>query len=119
MKIIIKLEEAGILLLSVYLYTFLGYPVWLFLALFLAPDIGMLGYLVNSRVGAFTYNIFHHKGIAILLYLAGFYLNQPVIQLTGIIMLGHSSFDRILGYGLKYKDNFKNTHLGTIGKGSA
>jgi len=116
MKLSLQLEEAAMLLLSVYLYTFLGYPVWLFLALFLAPDIGMLGYLVNSRVGAFTYNIFHHKGIAILLYLAGFYLNQPVMQLTGIIMFGHSSFDRLLGYGLKYPDSFKHTHLGQIGK---
>lgn len=116
MKLSLQLEEAAMLLLSVYLYTFLGYPVWLFLALFLAPDIGMLGYLVNSRVGAFTYNIFHHKGIAILLYLAGFYLNQPVMQLTGIIMFGHSSFDRLLGYGLKYSDSFKHTHLGQIGK---
>lgn len=116
MKLLLQLEEAAMLLLSVYLYTFLGYPVWLFLALFLSPDIGMLGYLVNSRIGAFTYNIFHHKGIAILLYLAGFYLNQPVMQLTGIIMFGHSSFDRLFGYGLKYSDSFKHTHLGQIGK---
>jgi len=103
-------------LLSVYLYKFLGYPVWLFAALFFSPDIGILGYLINARIGAITYNIFHHKGIAILLYLAGFYLNQPVMQLIGIIMFGHSSFDRILGYGLKYISNFKTTHLGMIGK---
>jgi len=76
----------------------------------------MLGYLIITRIGAFTYNILHHKGIAILIYLAGFYFNQPVMQLTGIIIFAHSSFDRILGYGLKYNDDFKNTHLGIIGK---
>ena len=75
MKLILQLEEAGMVLLSVYLYKFLGYPVWLFAALFFSPDIGILGYLINARIGAITYNIFHHKGIAILLYLAGFYLN--------------------------------------------
>jgi hypothetical protein len=31
-------------------------------------------------------------------------------------MLGHSSADRILGYGLKYSDSFHHTHLGWIGR---
>ena len=35
-------------------------------------------------------------------------------MLAGIILFGHSSFDRILGYGLKYTDSFKNTHLGSL-----
>lgn len=32
------------------------------------------------------------------------------------ILFGHSAMDRIFGYGLKFNDNFKNTHLGWIGK---
>ena len=116
MKLIIQIEEAAMLLLSVYLFSSLSNPWWLFGVLFLAPDIGMLGYLINTKAGAFTYNILHHKGIAILLYLAGIYFNQPIMQLIGLVMFGHSSFDRLLGYGLKYGDNFKNTHLGTLGK---
>src|SRR5258706_15192984 len=102
MKLIIQIEEAAMLLLSVYLFNSLSYPWWLFGVLFLAPDIGMLGYLINTKAGAFTYNILHHKGIAILLYLAGIYFNQPIMQLIGLVMFGHSSFDRVLGYGLKY-----------------
>ena len=31
-------------------------------------------------------------------------------------LFGHSSFDRIMGYGLKHEDAFQNTHLGKIGK---
>lgn len=31
-------------------------------------------------------------------------------------LLGHSSFDRVLGYGLKHEDAFQNTHLGRIGR---
>ena len=115
MKNLLRLEEGAMILLAVYLYKFLGYPVWLFAVLFLAPDIGMIGYLLNTRIGAFTYNLLHHKGIAIILYLAGFYFNQPVLQLIGIIIFAHSSFDRILGYGLKYGDSFKHTHLGILG----
>ena len=31
-------------------------------------------------------------------------------------LLGHSSFDRVLGYDLKHEDAFQNTHLGRIGR---
>jgi hypothetical protein len=41
--------------------------------------------------------------------------NQP-LQLTGLILFGHSSMDRVLGYGMKYSDSFQHTHLGMIGK---
>jgi hypothetical protein len=31
-------------------------------------------------------------------------------------MFSHAAFDRMLGYGLKYEQGFRHTHLGTIGK---
>jgi len=116
MKTLLKIEEALLFALAIYLNSFLNYPTWLYWALFLTPDISLLGYLVNTRVGAFTYNLFHHKGIAVAFYIGGMYLQNEPLQFTGLLLLGHSSFDRILGYGLKYPDNFKNTHLGLIGK---
>ena len=114
MKNIIKLEELMMFLLSVYLFSFLDYAWWLYLMLILAPDIGMLGYLINTSVGATTYNLFHHKGIAIIVGFAGFWWLIPELQLAGIILFSHSSMDCILGYGLKFSDNFKHTHLGNI-----
>ncbi|HMQ79349.1 MAG TPA: DUF4260 domain-containing protein [Ignavibacteria bacterium] len=116
MKNILKLEELLMLALAIYLFTFLDYNWWLFAAFFLAPDLGMLGYLANAKIGAFTYNITHHKGIAIASYLSGTFFDIPVLMFAGLILFAHSSFDRVLGYGLKYSDNFKNTHLGTIGR---
>src|SRR5882724_5103178 len=117
MKTTIKLEEAGMLLLSIYLYyTTLHYNGWLFWALFLLPDLSMLGYLANARVGAFIYNLFYHKGVVILIYIAGLWTHSEPLQLTGLVLFGHSSFDRIQGYGLKYSDAFTSTHLGKIGK---
>ena len=38
----------------------------------------------------------------------------PEFQLPGIILFGHASMDRIFGYGLKFSDNFKHTHLGNL-----
>ncbi len=116
MKNIIKLEELFMLILALYMFSLLNYSWWLFAVLFLAPDIGMLGYLVNTKTGAFTYNLLHHKGLAIVIYLIGIYGNIPVLMFAGILLFAHSSFDRILGYGLKYSDNFKSTHLGNLGK---
>lgn len=116
MKNVLRVEEAFMLGLAIYLNSYLPFAGWVFWALFLLPDIGMLGYLVNPKVGAFTYNLFHHKGLAIAVYLAGYFLIIHEITLAGVVLFGHSSFDRIFGYGLKYSDNFKNTHLGWLGK---
>lgn len=116
MKNLIRLEEAFMLALAIYLNTFLSFAPWLYWILFLAPDIGMIGYIVNSRLGAFTYNLLHHKGIAVACYLIGIHFANEPLQFIGLLLFGHSAFDRMLGYGLKYADSFHNTHLGWIGK---
>ncbi|WP_029036720.1 DUF4260 domain-containing protein [Salinimicrobium xinjiangense] len=116
MKTTLKLEELAMLLLGIYGFGFLPYEWWWFLVLFLAPDLGMIGYAFGNKAGAFLYNLFHHKGVAILIYLAGFFFLIPALQLVGIILFSHAAFDRMLGYGLKYEKGFKYTHLGPIGK---
>ncbi len=116
MQKVIKVEEVFMFVIAIWAYSQLHFSWWLFMVLILLPDIGMIGYLFNSKVGAITYNICHHKGLAIVIFLIGFYIHIPVIQLIGIILYGHASMDRIFGYGLKYFDNFKHTHLGIIGK---
>ncbi len=116
MKTILKLEELAQMILGIYIFSLLSLSWWWFIALFFAPDIGMLGYLFNNKVGAWFYNIFHHKGLAIVLYLVGVYLKLEILQVVGIIVFSHSAFDRFMGYGLKWERGFKYTHLGEIGK---
>jgi len=115
MKLTLKIEELAQFILGIFLFSQLDYAWWWFAALLLTPDIGMLGYLINAKIGAFTYNVFHHKAIAITLGLLGYYLNNPAVMLIAVILFSHAAFDRIFGYGLKYTDSFKNTHLGKIG----
>lgn len=114
MKLTLRSEEFLMFLLSMYLFSLLDFSWWWYPALLLLPDIGMVGYLLNPYWGAVIYNIFHHKGIALLLYFLGAALANPFILLAGIILFGHSCMDRMLGFGLKYSDSFKHTHLGTI-----
>ena len=116
MKTTLKIEEFGLFLFGIYLFNQLDYAWWWFLVLILAPDLSMIGYVFGNRSGAFLYNLFHHKAIAIALYLAGIYSSNNLIQLTGIILFAHSSIDRMMGYGLKHETGFKFTHLGEIGK---
>ena len=116
MKNLLKIEELAMFVLGIFLFGLLGYQWWWFLVLLLAPDLSMIGYAFGNRAGAFAYNLFHHKGLAILFYFMGMYFSIPLCQLAGIILFSHASMDRIFGYGLKYDKGFKYTHLGEIGK---
>lgn len=116
MNSLLKLEEVGQFLLAILIFANLDYAWWVFPTCILLPDLSMLGYLVSPKIGALLYNFFHHKLTAILIFALGTSLNTPIPILTGIILFGHSAMDRIFGYGLKYNDDFKHTHLGKIGK---
>ena len=89
---------------------------WFYLLMLIGPDISMLGYLAGPRAGAFTYNIFHHKAVAIALFFLGFITQSWIWQVIGVVLFGHSALDRIFGYGLKYTSSFSDTHLGKIGQ---
>ena len=102
--------------LCIYALYLLHADWWWYILLAVGPDISMLGYLGGNITGAASYNLFHHKGIAIAIFVAGLLLPGVALQLAGIVLFGHSSMDRMLGYGLKLKDGFKHTHLGMIGK---
>lgn len=116
MKALIRLENAALFILSIYLFSRLGFSCWWFPALLFLPDLSMAGYVFGNKTGAVVYNLFHHQGTAVLIYLAGIYTEHDILQLTGIILFAHSVTDRFFGYGLKYFSGFKDTHLGRIGK---
>lgn len=116
MKLLIKLEELGLfgICMFVLLSMDMGVPWWLYILLFFAPDIGMLGYLINTRVGAVTYNFFHHRLTASIALFLGIWMCNDYWLMAGLILFAHAAFDRVLGYGLKYPDSFKHTSAGYI-----
>ncbi|MBP6311924.1 MAG: DUF4260 domain-containing protein [Flavobacteriales bacterium] len=131
MKNLLRFEElAQFALCFVVLFTN-DVPWWCYVLLFIGPDIGMIGYLINTKVGAFAYNLLHHKAVALAFVVAGLPGQFEIVNLVqldmgdpwmnplvaiGIILYGHASMDRIFGYGLKFNDSFHHTHLGWIGK---
>jgi hypothetical protein len=100
MKILIKLEELAQFLFSIYLFSLLPYAWWVFPLFIFAPDVSLIGLLAGKRVGAITYNLIHHKAVALTAYMLGNLLGIPLLSLVGVLLFGHSSFDRMAGLQL-------------------
>lgn len=114
-KTLLILEETLLFAGSVILFGLItGYSWWMYALLFFLPDVSFVAYLINTKAGAFFYNLLHHKGVMIGLILLGYFAQISILLAVGIVFFGHSCFDRIFGYGLKYGDDFKHTHLGRI-----
>jgi len=107
----LRIEEATLLLLTLFAYQHLHYSWLLFALLFLTPDLFMLGYLANTRVGAATYNLAHTLTLPLTLLLASYIQHWHLALELALIWTAHIAFDRLLGYGLKYPTYFKDTHL--------
>ena len=113
---ILRIESVAIFLAGVVLYlTMNGDPLWL-LPLLLAPDLSMVGYLGGPRLGAVTYNLVHNLALALIALAVGWFAGLAPLALIGAILVAHVGMDRSLGYGLKLPTDFKDTHLGRIGR---
>ncbi len=108
---LLHLEGASIFLLAFYFYYSGHYSRWLFVILFLAPDLFMLGYLKDAKWGSATYNLVHTVTGPLLLLLIARLLRAPLYIPYALIWLAHIGLDRMRGYGLKYPKFFKDTYL--------
>lgn len=113
---LLRLEGLAVAVLSAVLYARTGASWWLFAALWLAPDLSMLGYLGGSCRGARSYNSVHSYVLPGVLALSALLLHVPALLPPALIWINHIGVDRLMGYGLKYSDGFGWTHLGRLGK---
>lgn len=110
-RVLIRLEGGAAFALAVALYDHHGDAWWLFLLLFLAPDLSMVGFLAGSRAGAMLYNLVHTYMWPAALGGYGVMTDGPLLVSLALIWLAHIGLDRLLGFGLKYETGFKDTHL--------
>ena len=113
-SILLRIEEAALLILPIVAYQHLHYSWPLFALLFLAPDLFMLGYLANVRLGAAAYNLVHTLTLPLILLLTGYIKHWQLPSAIALIWVAHIAIDRLLGFGLKYPTFFKDTHLQRI-----
>ena len=106
--VLLRVEGAVVLAASLLLY---GGSWALFAALFLVPDLSMLGYLVGPRAGALAYNAFHTHAPPGVLAAFGVLTGGDTALFVALVWFAHIGFDRMVGYGLKYPTGFFDTHL--------
>ncbi len=116
-KILLRLEGLTLFAGMVLLYWIWGGSWWVFVILFLAPDLSFIAYLADPRTGAIVYNAAHSYMAPVALLTTGFATGEPLTLSLAMIWLAHIGIDRALGYGLKYQAGFGFTHLGRIGRG--
>jgi hypothetical protein len=104
-------EGAAAFVAGTLLYAHAGGDWLLFLPVLLLPDVGLLGYLHNARFGALTYDLVHNWAVGLAVLGAGVALSSTPLWLGGAILIAHVGMDRAVGYGLKYAEGAKVTHL--------
>ena len=109
--VLLRLEGLALLGGAVIAYQSLGYHWGLFALLLLSPDLSALGYLHSLRAGSLSYNLMHTSSLPLVLGLISLALGAPLGIQLALIWLAHIGMDRAVGYGLKYADSFKHTHL--------
>jgi hypothetical protein len=109
--------EGGVLLAgSLIAFSATHQPWWLVPLTILVPDLLALGYLGGTRLGAHLYNLAHSTILPAAVVGLGWWQGRPLVLALGLVWLAHIGADRLLGYGLKYGDNFQHTHLGQLGR---
>ncbi|WP_179283072.1 MULTISPECIES: DUF4260 domain-containing protein [Paenibacillus] len=111
-KQIVHVEYILAVILSFFIYMQLHFPIWLFFVLLFVPDLTMLGYAMNKKIGAIVYNFGHTFIFPLLLALSYLYFSNDYLLLGAIIWIAHICLDRAIGAGLKYQDSsFTSTHI--------
>jgi hypothetical protein len=108
---LLRSEGLAVFAAALIVYFEAGYGWVLLVALALAPDISIAGYLGGPRIGAFAYDAAHTYVLALALAAAGILAGSDLAVQLALIWLAHIGADRFLGYGLKYATHFKETHL--------
>jgi Domain of unknown function (DUF4260) len=111
--LLLRLEALLVLLVALICYSGLHGSWLLFVVLFLVPDLSLLGYLTegNGRFAAALYNSIHCYGVPVIVALIGWKSPFILFEKVAAIWIAHIALDRLLGFGLKYAQAFRPTHI--------
>ncbi len=114
--LLLRLEALLFLLASLFAYSARHGRWILFAALFLLPDLSLLGYLTRNhkRFAAGLYNAVHSYVGPLALWFLAWKGHSEMLGEGALIWIAHIAFDRFLGFGLKYPEAFQPTHLQTV-----
>lgn len=109
--ILLRLEGLVVLAVGIVVYARIEASWMLFALLFLVPDVSMVGYLKDQKIGATAYNAVHTYVGPAFLGAAAYWFGSGLAGQIAVIWVSHIGFDRLFGFGLKYPSGFGDTHL--------
>lgn len=109
--LLLRLEGVVLAVGALAVYLHLDYGILALVALLIAVDLSLLGFLVSPRLGTLTYNLAHTTALPIALGAIGVVSDGSTALQVALAWLAHIGIDRALGLGLKYPGSFKDTHL--------
>lgn len=112
--ILLKVEAAIVTVIGIGAYYYFGFSWWIFVGVILAPDLSAIGYAFGTRVGAWTYDLAHNYAAPSILAAFGYLAREPLLYAFAAVWVTHIGADRLIGYGLKFPGNFKDTHLSRL-----
>lgn len=116
--VILRLESFAILLFLLILYHNFELSWSTFFIFIFAPDISMIAYLRNPKIGAIVYNFVHSYILPFIFIVIAMATNSLFAATLAAVWAIHIAADRTLGFGLKDTKGFKYTHVGKL-KGKA
>lgn len=116
--ILLRLEGGCVLVAAIISYArVLHASWWIFAVFFLAPDLSLLGYAAkrHTAMAAGFYNAVHSYLFPLVLAGWSWWTSERAGEAAAAIWIAHIAFDRLLGFGLKFPEAFKPTHLQMAG----
>ena len=108
---LLRIEGLIMLLSSIAIAFHFEYKWWFYIVIFFAPDISMFAFKKSNQLGALLYNITHTTSIPLVFLTIGIIFDLPLLISIMVIVIGHIGYDRMNGFGLKYKTDVNDTHL--------
>ena len=113
-RLLLHLEGLALLAASLVLYNNLEFGWGAFALFLLAPDLAIIPYAINKRVGQIVYNIVHTIIIPLTLALYSVMNGSDIGIQASLIWFAHIGMDHLFGYGFKYPGSFKDTHFSRV-----
>jgi hypothetical protein len=113
-RILLHLEGVAVLVAAIVIYANQQFNWWVFALFLLTPDLPMLLYLINPRLGSVVYNLVHTIIFPVTLAIFSVFNGNDLGLQIALIWAAHIGMDRAFGYGFKYPGDFKQTHFSRI-----
>lgn len=78
-SVLLRLEGAVVFIIALVLYGHLESGWLMFVLLFFVPDVSMIGYAVNTKIGATIYNLVHAYALPAILGLVGLFTANALL----------------------------------------